>query len=60
LTAANSPESCDLFQEPEEIVLRKQVNIINLDGLSKELTFSAAKLKLIRFNPVSSFDITSE
>jgi nuclear pore complex protein Nup160 len=45
--------------EPEEIVLRKQVNIINLDGLSKELTFSAAKLKLIRFNPVSSFDITS-
>ncbi|XP_044262804.1 nuclear pore complex protein Nup160 homolog [Tribolium madens] len=46
-------------EEPEEITLRKQVNIINLEILSKDLAFASAKLKLIRFNPRNYFEITN-
>lgn len=47
-------------EDLQVVTLQRQVEVLNIDAIKKELLFASAKLKLSRFNDASSTNITSK
>ncbi|XP_019873892.2 nuclear pore complex protein Nup160 homolog isoform X2 [Aethina tumida] len=46
-------------EDLQVVTLQRQVEVLNIDAIKKELLFASAKLKLSRFNDASSTNITT-